>query len=131
MEPSNKQRIITKLDELSEIESAVEVTRLDYEAKRAALLKSIQAELDALDAEYKPLIDSSTERIAALREEIKNDVLQHGASVKGSRLYAMYSRGRVSWDTPSLDQYAKTHPEIVAFRKQGDPSVSLRIVQAD
>ena len=129
MEPSNKQRIITKLDELSEVKSAVDVTRLDYEAKRAELLKSIQAELNALDAEYQPLIESASARIATLEEEIRNDVLQHGSSVKGSRLYAVFSHGRISWDTPSLDQYAKTHPEIASFRKEGHPSVSLRTVQ--
>ena len=129
MEPSNKQRIVSRLDELSEVKSAVDVTRLDYEAKRSELLKSIQAELDAVDAEYKPLIESATARIATLEEEIKNDVLQHGASVKGSRLYAVFYHGRVSWDTSSLDQYAKTHPEIGPFRKEGNPSVSLRAVQ--
>jgi len=42
---------------------------------------------------------------------------------------AVFSHGRVSWDTSSLDQYAKTHPEIGSFRKEGNPSVSLRAVQ--
>lgn len=129
MESSNKQRIAAKLDELSQVQAAVELTRLDYEAKRAQILKTVQAELDALDAEYNPLIESSQARIAALEEEIKHDVLQHGASVKGSRLFAVFYQGRVTWDTKGLDQYANTHPEITAFRKQGNPSVSLRTVQ--
>jgi hypothetical protein len=129
MEPSNQQRIAAKLDELSQVQAAVELTRLDYEAKRAQILKTVQTELDALDAEYNPLIESSKARIATLEEEIKNDVLQHGASVKGSRLFAVFYQGRVSWDTKRLDQYANTHPEITAFRKQGNPSVSLRTIQ--
>ena len=129
MEPSNQQRITDKLDELVQVQAAVELTRLDYEAKRAEILKSVQSELDALDAEYNPLLETSTSRIATLEEEIKNDVLQHGASVKGSRMYAVFNRGRVSWDTKELDHYANRHPEITAFRKQGNPSVSLRTVQ--
>jgi hypothetical protein len=129
MEPSNLQRIAAKLDELSQIQAAVELTRLDYEAKRAEILKSVQTELDALDAEYNPLFESSTARVATLETEIKSDVLQHGASVKGSRLYAVFNRGRVSWDTKELDHYAATHPEIVTFRKQGNPSISLRTLQ--
>jgi len=129
MEQSNNQRIAAKLDELSEVQSATEITKLDYEAKRAELLKSIRSELDALDAEYTPLIESSTARSATLEAEIRNEVLQHGSSVKGKRLYAVYYQGRVSWDTKSLDSFAATHPEIIAFRKQGDQSVSLRAVK--
>jgi len=49
MEQSNAQHIATKLDELAEIKAAADVTRLDYEAKRAEILKAVQAELDALD----------------------------------------------------------------------------------
>ena len=102
---------------------------MDYEAKRAEILKSVQADLDALDAESILLIETSTSRMGKLEEEIRNDVLQHGASVKGGRLYAVFNRGRVSWDTKELDHYANMHPEITAFRKQGKPSVSLRSIQ--
>lgn len=65
----------------------------------------------------------------ALEVEIKKDVLTHGASVKGRRSYAVFSRGRVSWATDRLDAYATTHLEVVEFRKQGEPSVSLRMVR--
>ncbi len=126
MEPSTAQHIATKLDELAEIKAAADITRLDYEAKRAEILKAVQAELDALDVEYKPLIDAAAERTAALEAEIKQDVLRHGQSVKGSQLHAVYSHGRVTWDTKSLDGYANAHPEILGFRKEGEPSIQLR-----
>jgi len=71
MEPSNTQRIVVKLDELAEIKAATDITRLDYEAKRVEILKAVQAELDALDIEYKPLMDASAERVAALEAEIR------------------------------------------------------------
>ena len=121
--------ITAKLDQLSEIKAAAEVTRLDYEAKRAEIMKAVQAQLDDLAAEFEPLINSAEERAAALEAEIRQDVLAHGASVKGRRLYAVLSRGRVSWDTDRLDAYASTHPEVVEFRAQGQPSVSLRVVK--
>jgi hypothetical protein len=38
-------------------------------------------------------------------------------------------KGRVSWDGKSLDGYMAAHPEISAFRKEGEPSVSLRNVK--
>lgn len=122
--------IKARLDELADIQAAVDVARLDYEAKRSAILATVQAELDALDAEYEPLFDASQQRIATLTDEIKSLVLTHGASVKSDRLQAVYTRGRVTWDTASLDRYAASHPEVVQFRKQGEPSVSLRVVSS-
>ena len=123
--------IVSKLNELSDVQSAVDVARADYEAKRAEILRTIQAELDALDAEFDPLFEASRERCAALTEEIKQAVVQSGASVKGAHLHAVYIKGRVTWDTKGLDKFAVAHPEVVAYRKQGEPSVSLRSVKED
>ncbi len=120
------EHIIARLDELSEVRAAVEITRLDYEAKRAEILKAVQAELDELEAEYQPLLDAAGERAQALEAEIRQAVVECGASVRGAHLQAVYTRGRVTWDNRRLDLYAETHPDIVEFRHQGEPSVSLR-----
>ena len=121
--------IVAKLNELSEIQSAVDVARVDYEAKRAEILRSIQAELDALDAEFDPLFEASRERCAVLTEEIKQAVVQNGASIKGAHLHAVYTKGRITWDTKGLDKFAVAHPEVMVYRKQGEPSVALRNVK--
>jgi ElaB/YqjD/DUF883 family membrane-anchored ribosome-binding protein len=105
------------------------VTRLDYEAKRAEILKAVQAELDALADEYEPLLAAAAERADALEAEIRGDVLAAGGSVRGGQLQAVYVRGRVSWDTAALDAYAEQHPEVQDYRRQGEPSVSLRQVR--
>ncbi len=118
--------IAARLDELSEVQTAVEVTRLDLEAKRAEILKSVQAELEALEEEFAPLLATAEARIEQLREEIKSEVLEHGASVRSGRLQAVYSRGRTTWDTRALEAYAEAHPEVNEFRREGAPSVSLR-----
>ena len=120
--------IAAKLDELSDVRAALDVARQDYETKRFEILRTVQAELDALTVEYQPLFDTSEERITVLTEEIKRQVLDHGASVKGAHLHAVYARGRVTWYTQGLDRYAVEHPEVIRFRKQGQPSVSLRAV---
>jgi hypothetical protein len=121
--------IVAKLDELAELRAAAEVTRLDYEAKRAEILKAVQAELDALADEYEPLLAAAAERADALEAEIRGDVLAAGGSVRGGQLQAVYVRGRVSWDTAALDAYAEQHPEVQDYRRQGEPSVSLRQVR--
>lgn len=121
--------IAAKLDELATMRATVDATRIDYEKKRTEILKAVQSEIDALEAEFQPMIESSQSRIAALEAEIKDAVLHTGASVKGNSLIAFYTRGRVSWDREGMDFYAKSHPEIVKFRKEGQPFVSLRAVK--
>lgn len=121
--------IRARLDELAEVRNAAEVTRLDYEAKRAEILRSVQAELDALEAEYEPLLESARARAEALEAEVREAVLRYGATVKGSAYQAVYVQGRVTWDNQKLDRYAQEHPEILAYRREGRPSVSLRTVK--
>ncbi len=121
--------IAQRLNELSEVQAAAEVVRLDLEGKRAEILRSVQAELEALEEEYAPLLAAAEARAEALREEIKSEVLEHGGSVRGGHLQAVYSRGRTTWDTHALAAYAEEHPEINAFKRAGSPSVSLRTVR--
>jgi hypothetical protein len=126
---TNVRDILNKLDELTQVRAAEALTRADYEERRAEILRIVQAELEALDAEFSPLLEAAAERVASLEEEIKQDVLEYGQSVKGGRFHAVYSRGRVSWDTKGLDRYATRHPDVLAFRKEGAPSIAIRTIK--
>ena len=125
------EHVTEKLERFSNLRNAAEFTRLDYETKRKEILKQIQPELDALDAEYKPVLESAEENIATLENEIKTDVLLYGESVSGGMYRACYVQGRVSWDNDGMARYAASHPDVLQFRKQGQPSVSLRVVNKD
>lgn len=123
------ENIVDKLKRLENLKGAADAARLDYESKRADILKQIQSQLDALDSEYKPLLDSAEENISTLENEIKTDVLLHGESVTGGMYRATFTKGRVSWDSEGIEKYASSHPEVMQFRKQSQPSVTLRVVQ--
>ena len=127
-ERPTREYVTEKLERLSNLRSAADVTRLDYEAKRDEILKQVQAELDALDAEYKPLQEKVDESITSLEKEIKTDVLLHGESVQGGTYRAVYTKGRTSWDTGGIEKYAEQHPDVLFYRKQGESTVSLRII---
>ncbi|KAF0106506.1 MAG: hypothetical protein FD146_2514 [Anaerolineaceae bacterium] len=128
-EPPRRDDVSAKLERLTNLHAAADLARMDYEARRAEILKEIQAELDALEAEYEPLIEAAGQNIAALEAEIKNDVLLHGESVQGGTYRALYVQGRVSWDNEGMSRYAETHADILQFRKQGQPTVTLRTVE--
>lgn len=123
-----REQVAEKLERLSNLRGAAEVARLDYESKRAEILKQIQSELDALDSEYKPVLEAAEENIATLENEIKTDVLLYGESVSGGMYRASYTQGRISWDNEGMTKYAASHPDVLQFRKQGQPIVSLRVV---
>jgi hypothetical protein len=126
-----REHVAGKLERLTNLRGAAEVARLNYEAKRTEILKQIQAELDALDSEYQPVLEAAEENIAALENEIKTDVLLYGESISGGMYRASYTQGRVSWDSAGMTKYAASHPDVLQFRKQGQPIVSLRAVSTD
>jgi hypothetical protein len=127
----SREQVAGKLERFSNLRHAAEFTRLDYETRRKEILKQVQAELDALEAEYKPVLEAAEENIATLENEIKTDVLLYGESVAGGIYRACYTQGRISWDNEGMARYAVAHPDVLQFRKQGQASVSLRVVNKD
>lgn len=118
--------IEARLDELADIRKAEALTRAEYEARRIEILQKVQAELDALEAEYQPVLETSAARLAQLEAAIRHDVLRHGANISGHRLQALYSASRVTWDPEGVAHYAAAHPDLLQFRRQGEPSVAIR-----
>jgi hypothetical protein len=130
MTSPDSSSIAARLDELAALRAAADMTRQEYEARRAEILRVVQAELEALDAEFQPLLDAAAQRQQALEAEIRGEVLAHGGSIRGAQMQAVYMRGRVTWDTRGLEDYAADNPAVLDFRREGQPSVQLRAVKA-
>jgi hypothetical protein len=95
-----------------------------------------QVMVDAACAGIRTVLDSIDSAIAELRttagsieSEVREAVLIGGASVKGAALHAIFNRGRVSYDSKGLDALAVVVPEVLNFRKEGEPSVAIREVK--
>ena len=122
--------IETQLDDLANLQAQAEVIRLEYEQRRKAIMTpEIQAQLDALDAEQATALEPVQAQIERTTEAVKSNILSIGESVKGTWLHAIYTKPRVTWDGKGLDGFAIAHPEINAFRKVGEASVSIRSVK--
>ena len=122
--------IETQLDQLANLQAQADVIRLQFiELRRTIITPEIQAQLDELDAEMLSTLEPVTQATNDLTEAIKENVITTGASVKGTFLQAVYSKPRVTWDNKGLDGFMVAHPEIKAFRKEGEPSVSIRSVK--
>lgn len=116
-----------KLDKLAELHARADLLRIEYEEKRTEVLAPVADKLTGLDNEYEPKLASVQDDADQLEAEIRAEVLTVGSTVKGTRLMAVWNKGRDSLDTKGLKGYAVAHPEIKAFWKPGQPTVSLRV----
>lgn len=113
----SEQQIIEQLETLSELE-----------AQRAVIASEWGTEIARLEAFQDEACADVDEAIKAARKDIKSTILAHGKSAKGSRLQASFTKGRIRWDDKALCGYATAgHPELFAFRHEGNESCSIRV----
>ena len=116
-----------KLNQLHELQSTKEITEQHFEEVKLTLLTpEIQQALKDIDAEKSTALETLQRNIDDLMAEIKRDILANGATIKGEFLMAVYNKGRVSWNNKGLEGFMVAHPEMAAFRSEGDPSVTIR-----
>lgn len=116
-----------KLNELADLRSSLDTVALEKQAMIDSILTpEIKAKIAKIETEFAGKGEIATGKASVLEGEIKELVKTASQTVKGDFLMAVFAKGRVSWDPKSLDGYAVGHPEILNFRKEGDPYVSIR-----
>ena len=123
----NENEIKQKLDQLAEYQAQRDAAMLEKQTLLDEIYTAeIKARMAEIEAEFAGKTEGVTANIAALEAEIKQAVIMHGASVKGSFFHAVFAKGRVSWDTKSLDG---TQPLILncchSVKKVSRPSLSV------
>ena len=114
-----------KLDKITELQAAQHLHDIVKERIIEAVIpQEIKDKIAEIKAEFEK--KDLTPEITRLTDEVKNDVLAAGHTIKGTFLMAVYNKGRVSWDSKALDGYLISHPELAQYRKEGAPSVSIR-----
>lgn len=119
---------VEKLEQIARLYDAKEVRRLQQEELiRSVTPVEVREKIDEINEEFM-VSDTISPEIERLTQEVKDEVISAKQTVKGSVLMAVLSKGRVSWDDKMLMGYAASHPEILPFREEGSPSVSIRKV---
>jgi hypothetical protein len=115
------------LDQYADITAQLDALTLAYEDQRRALVPpEIQRELDDLATEHNVQVMAAQDNAGKLYQAIKAAVLEAGVTVKGAHFQAVYTKPRAVWDGKALEGFAAAHPEILSFRTDGAPSVSIR-----
>jgi len=120
------QEMITQYTELR---TQYDLEAAAMERQRAVIMAKVQDELDALGAEFSPRLTACSDKFSALESEIKQAVMDAGKSEKGARWQFVYTKGYSTWDGKALTSYAVDHPEIGAFKKEGQPNVKVSAVK--
>ena len=124
---NTEEQIQYKLDELADYKAQVDALEFQkQDAINQVLTPEIRAEVADIEAEFSNKAEAANLNIAALTIAIKQMVLEYGGTVKGEFFMAVRNKGRVTWDTKKLAGYAAAHPEIEAFKKTGNPTVTIR-----
>jgi hypothetical protein len=124
---ANMSDIYTKLDQLAELNKLIEKLKSDKrEIISKVLSPEILSKLDEIDLEFSEKEKGLNENIEKLEAEIRTDTQQLGKSISSSGYIAMWSKGRTTWDNKGLASYSEKHPEILEYRKESQPIVSIR-----
>ncbi len=119
--------ITEKLDQLANYQAQRDVLELEKQALIDQVIPpEVKARLEEIESEFTGKRESVDANIAALEAEVREEVLRQGATVRSTFLRVVYNPGRVTWDTKKLDAYARARPEILEFRKQGEPFVTIQ-----
>ncbi len=115
------------LDQLAEFYFQKDAINLrKQEVIDGVMTAEIKEKLAEIESEFAIQSEGVDRNIADLTEKVKAAVIENGESVKGASLHAVYSKGRVSWDTKKLEGIMMVIPQIKDARKEGDPSVTIR-----
>ena len=91
------------------------------------ILGTLMKEYEIVKATFEENVKILTEDIEALKAELKTEFLSRKEGLSCDLLIVKYRKGAVRWDTDLLKVYAKTHPEMEAFRKTGEPTVAFSL----
>jgi len=90
------------------------------------LTPEIMAQVESIRTKYKDTKEAVSFELGVLEQEIKESVLEMKETIKSKNVMAVWNKGRVSWDSKLLEGMAKLEPKLLAARKEGEPTVSIR-----
>ena len=114
--------LATLMKDYEELVAKQEIVQQDREL---IVQKALEAFTDVLKEVDKNL-ETISYNLATAKDMVTSQVLTSKETYKGKAYMAVWNKGRESWDTSKLAGYAVAHPELLALKSVGEPSVSFR-----
>lgn len=130
MTDTKKKLIEKKLDDLALAKARLHLVRAEQETKIEQIIpQELMDQIQDIKDELSPALKMAEQKIKEIEEDIKNDIIFLGETVKGSAIMGVFNQGRDSVNVSGLMGYAKEHPEVKSFIKKGSPYVSFKDVK--
>lgn len=97
--------------------------------EKMELLAGLKTAYAEAKADFEANTAEAREMIQNLETEITAAVLEKGETVKTESISAVWNKGKTTWDGKLLEGYALAHPDILAAKKVGEPTVSFRLAR--
>lgn len=97
--------------------------------EKMELLAGLKTAYAETKADFEANTAEAREMIQNLEAEITAAVLEKGETVKTESISAVWNKGKTTWDGKLLEGYALAHPDILAAKKVGEPTVSFRLAR--
>lgn len=117
--------LIAPLATLAELYAQRDLLHADLDTHRAKILAPINPQLAELEEEYAPMLEAVNAKIEQAETAAKTAIIASGASQKACGIHVIYTKPRVTWDTPFLDGLCTLIPEIKKARHEGAPSARI------
>lgn len=124
-EKKDISEVIQKLDQLAMVRAELDDQQRQVNEIVEMLFDMHPEARDSRDA-IRATMNTYQDQATKLESEIREFVVKHEESIKGSDLHAVFAKGKTSWDGAKLDGFAAAFPAILEFKKTGKPSVSIR-----
>jgi hypothetical protein len=90
---------------------------------------ALKVEVADCEAAFAHATEAHYAQIAGLKAQIEERVLDLGQTVKGAAWMAVWTRPRITYEVKLLEGFVLAHPELLAARRVGRPSVSIKAVK--
>lgn len=113
------------LDRLASQRAKLARCQETLETERARILKPVQKQIKAAEAEFDKLAVPILDKIDKLEDRARTAVLSLGQTVKNDAVEVKFVNGLVSWNSDMLTALAVEHPAINTAKKVGEPTTSI------
>jgi hypothetical protein len=86
----------------------------------------VYAQYQSICLEFTSLEHTLDADIAEAEADLKGQVIRRGIGLSGQGVDVVFMPGRSTWDSKGLGHYISLHPEVAAYRRQGEPFVVIR-----
>ena len=117
------------LEDIHELRQLINETQTQLDDSIDKLIPAeVKQKIADMKAEFSPMFEALVQELGEADLKVRDLTLKAGCTLNSKHMMAVFNKGRVTWDGRALDGYAKAHPELNQFRKEGSPSIAIREV---